>query len=128
MNYNNDKVAIYIRVSTDEQAKEGFSLQAQEDHLRQYAKAKGYEVYDVYSDEGYSGKDYNRPEIQRLFKDLSQEKFKGILVKSVDRVSRRVSDVTKLIDDVLVPRNSYIVISDANLDSSTTGELLLFIF
>ncbi|GMR63939.1 MULTISPECIES: recombinase family protein [Bacillus] len=128
MNYNNDKVAIYIRVSTDEQAKEGFSLQAQEDHLRQYAKAKGYEVYDVYSDEGYSGKDYNRPEIQRLFKDLSQEKFKGILVKSVDRVSRRVSDVTKLIDDVLVPRNSYIVISDANLDSSTTGGIAIIHF
>ncbi|HDR4582813.1 recombinase family protein [Bacillus paranthracis] len=121
MNRNKDKVAIYIRVSTDEQANEGFSLQAQEDHLRLYAKAKGYEVYDIYSDEGYSGKDYNRPEIQRLFKDLSQEKFKGILVKSVDRISRRVSDVTKLIDDVLAPRKSYIVISDNNLDSSTTG-------
>ncbi|PEL26973.1 recombinase family protein [Bacillus toyonensis] len=125
MNYNNDKVAIYTRVSTDEQANEGFSLQAQEDHLRQYAKAKGYEVYDIYSDEGYSGKDYNRPEIQRLFKDLSQDKFKGILVKSVDRISRRLSDVTKLIDDVLVPRNSYIVISDANLDSSTTGGIAI---
>ncbi|MCZ7522781.1 recombinase family protein [Bacillus pacificus] len=121
MNHSKRKVAIYIRVSTEEQANEGFSLGAQEDCLKQYANAKGYEVYDIYVDEGYSGKDYNRPEIQRLFKDLYQEKFTGILVKSVDRISRRVSDVTKLIDDVLAPRKCCVLVSDNNLDSSTTG-------
>lgn len=121
MNHSKRKVAIYIRVSTEEQANEGFSLGAQEDCLKQYANAKGYEVYDIYVDDGYSGKDYNRPEIQRLFKDLYQEKFTGILVKSVDRISRRVSDVTKLIDDVLAPRKCCVLVSDNNLDSSTTG-------
>ncbi|MEB9907522.1 recombinase family protein [Bacillus anthracis] len=121
MDHNKRTIAIYVRVSTEEQANEGFSLRAQEDCLREYAKNKGYEVYDVYIDDGYSGKNYNRPEIQRLFKDLYQDKFTGILVKSVDRISRRVSDVTKLIDDVLAPRKCYVLVSDNNLDSSTTG-------
>jgi site-specific DNA recombinase len=115
------KVAIYTRVSTEEQAKEGFSLKAQEEHLRSYAKSRGYEVYDVYSDEGYSGKDYNRPEIQRLFKNLHEGKFQGILVKSVDRISRKWSDVGKLVDDELIPNNCRLLVSDNNIDSSTIG-------
>ncbi|KPV44517.1 recombinase family protein, partial [Alicyclobacillus ferrooxydans] len=112
------KVAIYTRVSTEEQAKEGFSLKAQEGLLRQYAQNRGYVVYDVYCDDGYSGKDFNRPEIQRLFRDLYSENFNGILVKSVDRVSRRMSDISKLLDDVLLPNNCRLLVSDNNLDSS----------
>ncbi|MGP3610351.1 recombinase family protein [Anoxybacteroides rupiense] len=120
------KVAIYTRVSTEEQAKEGFSLKAQEEHLRTYAKNMGYEVYDVYADEGYSGKDYNRPEIQRLFQDLYEEKFQGILVKSVDRISRKMSDISKLLDDVLFPNNCRLLVSDNNLDSSSvTGAMII---
>lgn len=113
------KVAIYTRVSTEEQAIEGFSLKAQEDKLRDYAKDKGYEVYDIYIDDGYSGKNYHRPEIQRLLKNLVEGKFHGILVKTVDRISRRVSDVTKLMDDILFPRNCRLLIADLDLDSST---------
>lgn len=119
------KVAIYTRVSTDEQAKEGFSLRAQEDHLRSYAKGRGFSIYDVYSDEGYSGKNYNRPEVQRLFKNLYEGKFQGILIKSVDRISRRLSDISKLLDDVLVPNNCRLIISDNNLDSSSLGDTML---
>lgn len=113
------KVAIYTRVSTEEQAKEGFSLGAQEDILKKYAESNDYEIYGVYSDEGYSGKNYERPEIQRLFKHLYGGKFQAILVKSVDRISRRLSDISKLLDDVLLPNNCRLLVSDNNLDSST---------
>lgn len=115
------KVAIYTRVSTEEQAKEGFSLKAQEEHLRSYANSKGFDIYDVYVDEGYSGKDYKRPEIQRLFKDLYDGKFKGVLVKTVDRISRKWSDVGKLVDDILIPNNCILLVSDNNLDTSSIG-------
>lgn len=113
------KVAIYTRVSTEEQAKEGFSLKAQEDILRKYAENKGFEVHGIYCDEGWSGKNYKRPGIQRLFKHLYEGKIKAILVKSVDRLSRRLSDITKLIDEVLLPNNCRLLESDNNLDSST---------
>ncbi|WP_088907624.1 recombinase family protein [Brevibacillus formosus] len=76
----NDRAAIYIRVSTEEQSKEGCSLEAQEEELREYAATKGYTVFDVYCDGGYSGKDFNRPAIQRLFRDMVQDKFGAILV------------------------------------------------
>lgn len=111
-------VAIYTRVSTEEQAKEGFSLKAQEDLLRKYAQSRGYKVHDVYCDDGYSGKDYNRPEIQRLFRDMYIGKFNAVLVKPVDRVSRRMSDISKLLDDVLLPNNCRLLVSDNNLDSA----------
>jgi len=113
------KVAIYTRVSTEEQAKEGYSLGAQEDALRKYAESNNLEVYDVYSDDGYSGKSYERPEIQRLFKHLYDGKFQAILVKTVDRISRKLSDISKLQDEVLVPNNCRLLVSDNNLDSST---------
>src|SRR5699024_6348531 len=91
------KAAIYIRVSTEEQ-KKGYSIEAQESVIREYAKNKDYEVYDVYNDEGYSGKDFNRPEIQRLFSDLANDKVDVILVWKVDRLSRNNTDVLNLID------------------------------
>lgn len=113
------KVGIYTRVSTEEQAKEGFSLEAQRDLLEKYAKENGFEVYGIYCDEGYSGENYERPEIQRLFKHLWEGKFKAILVKSVDRISGRMSDISKLLDDVLLPNRCRLLVSDNNLDSST---------
>ena len=51
-----NKVVIYTRVSTEDQAREGYSLQAQENTLREYAKTNQYDVINVYSDEGVSGK------------------------------------------------------------------------
>lgn len=120
------KVAIYTRVSTEEQAKEGFSLGAQKDLLERYAKDNGFEIFGVYCDDGYSGKNFDRPEIQRLLKHLTEGRFQAILVKSVDRISRRMSDISKLIDDVLSPNNGCLLVRDNDLDSSTlTGSMFI---
>lgn len=65
----------------------------------EFAKSKGYELYDNYSDGGYSGKNFNRPEIQRLFRDMAEDKMDIILVWKVDRLSRNNTDVLSLIDN-----------------------------
>ncbi|MNW48879.1 DNA-invertase hin [compost metagenome] len=113
------RVAVYCRVSTEEQAN-GFSLESQEAILIEYAEKKGFEVYDVYIDDGYSGKDFNRPEIQRLLRDARQEKFDVVLAWKVDRISRSNRDVLTMIDLELHPRNMKLLISTCDIDSSTT--------
>lgn len=113
------RVAIYCRVSTEEQAN-GFSLESQEAILVEYAEKKGFEIYDIYIDDGYSGKDFNRPEIQRLLRDGRQDKFDVVLAWKVDRISRSNRDVLTMIDLELRPRNMKLLISTCDIDSSTT--------
>lgn len=111
--------AIYTRVSTEEQRNEGYSLEAQQEELISYAQKKGYTIYDVYSDGGYSGKDYNRPEIQRLFRDMADKKFDAIIVWRLDRLSRSNKDILILIEDELIPRDMKLLVSTCDIDSST---------
>jgi site-specific DNA recombinase len=115
------RVALYKRVSTEEQNKTGFSLEGQEDELRAYAERKGYEVVGVYTDGGYSGKNFNRPEIQRLFSDMRNGEFDAILVWKVDRISRKNRDVLDLIDRELNPRNMKLLVSTCDIDSSNAN-------
>ncbi|MEC2074005.1 recombinase family protein [Alkalihalophilus marmarensis] len=120
-----ERAAIYIRVSTEEQ-KLGHSLEAQESMLKEFAEKKGYEIFDVYSDGGYSGKNFDRPEIQRLFNDLTKDKIDVILVWKVDRLSRNNTDVVSLIDNELTPRNKKLLITSIDMDSSSpTGHMFI---
>jgi site-specific DNA recombinase len=115
----NLEVALYVRVSTEEQRKEGFSLPAQEEMLRKYCESKGYKVYDVYNDGGYSGKDFNRPDMQRLLRDSRNNKFDIVLAIAVDRISRNNLDVLTFVDRELHPRGQKLIISTCDIDSST---------
>src|SRR5699024_2506706 len=74
---------------------------------------------DVYNDEGYSGKDFNRPEIQRLFSDLANDKVDLILVWKVDRLSRNNTDVLNLIDLDLTPKDKKLIVTSIDIDSSS---------
>lgn len=90
----NKAAAIYIRVSTLDQAREGYSLDAQEKTLRKWCADRGYDVYDLYADRGISGKDIDhRPEMRRLLQDVKQEKFNIILFWALSRFTRSVSDL-----------------------------------
>lgn len=89
---------IYIRVSTDEQATEGFSLAAQEERCRQFAQSQGWTVDEVYRDDGYSAKDLNRPAIQRMIRDVKAKKFDVLVVYRLDRLVRSVIDLHYLLD------------------------------
>ena len=75
------KVAIYIRVSTMKQVEEGYSLDAQKERLEKLCETNGYIIYKIYSDEGKSGKDTNRPGFQEMMQDMRDNKFDKIMNK-----------------------------------------------
>lgn len=90
----NKRVAIYIRVSTLDQAREGYSLEAQEKTLRKWCDDRRYEVFDLYADKGISGKDIeHRPDMNRLLKDAKEGKFDIVLFWALSRFTRSVSDL-----------------------------------
>lgn len=92
------KAALYIRVSTDEQAKHGFSLGEQRHDLEQYAAAHHYAVVDVYADEGNTARKAisKRRELQRLLDDVRASHIDVILLKCLDRWFRNVRDYYKV--------------------------------
>lgn len=84
------KAALYIRVSTDEQAEEGFSISAQLNQLTSYCTNNNIEIYKTYVDEGISGQKENRPAFQEMLKDAEKKLFNVILVHKFDRFARKV--------------------------------------
>ena len=98
MNEEKKVAGLYIRVSTEDQAREGFSLPEQEKRLRAMCEYKNYEVYDVYEERGISAKTGNyRPEFERLFQDVRDKKVNTIVVLKLDRLTRSVSDWEKIL-------------------------------
>lgn len=125
MNANKLRVAIYIRVSTTDQAREGYSLAAQEKALRDYCKALKYDVVGLYADEGISGKDVkHRPAMLQLLQDADSGKFDIILVWKLTRFSRRLSDLTKICEE-LEENGVYLVSYTEAFDSKTPAGRML---
>ena len=91
-------VGIYIRVSTQEQANEGYSIGAQKERLIAYCAAQGWNDFKFYIDEGISAKDMNRPELQRLLDDVKNRRISMILVYRLDRFTRRVKDLYEMLE------------------------------
>ena len=117
---NEKKIAgIYIRVSTEDQAREGFSLKEQEERLRMMCSFKGYEIYDVYSDDGISAKTGNyRPNFERLKQDIIDKKCNTIVVLKLDRLTRSVLDWEYILN-FLEQNDAYL--DCANDDINTTN-------
>ena len=91
--------AIYARVSTEEQATEGFSIHAQKDKLTKYAESNDWIITDYYVDDGISGKNLTeRPEVTRLIEDVKSGKINNVLVYKLDRLTRNVKDLIYLIE------------------------------
>lgn len=117
------RAALYTRVSTSQQV-DGISLQLQEERLRSYATAMGWEIVEIYVDAGLSGASKDRPEYQRMLADVKERRFDVILVYKLDRLTRSVRDfheLTSLLDSYGVG----LVSVTQNIDtSSPTGRLL----
>lgn len=95
MNEEKKIAGLYIRVSTEDQAREGFSLPEQEKRLRAMCEYKNYEIY---KDAGISAKTGNkRPEFERLLQDVRDKKVNTIVVLKLDRLTRSVSDWEKIL-------------------------------
>ncbi len=97
------RCAIYTRVSTEDQAKEGYSLSAQEERLRAYAKSQGWIIHKLYVDDGYSAGSKNRPALKRLLIDGSLKRFDIVLTYKIDRLSRSLKDLIEIVAEL----NSY---------------------
>ena len=91
---------IYTRVSTEDQAREGFSMGEQEERLIEYCKFKRYEVFKVYKDAGISAKNDKRPAYQEMMRDMKDGKINVIVAFKLDRLTRSVYDVEKLMKRV----------------------------
>jgi len=96
---NQLRCASYIRVSTDEQAREGVSLDAQEEYISSYAKSQGWEITGVFREE-YTGTSLKRPQLDNMIASIKSGKFDIVLVYKLDRLSRRQRDVWHLLEDV----------------------------
>ena len=86
------RVALYPRVSTQEQAKEGYSIGEQIERLTDYCKAMKWEIFKIYTDPGYSGGDTNRPGLQAMIKDVEAGLIDKVVVYKLDRLSRSQLD------------------------------------
>ena len=98
MNNEKKKCGLYMRVSTEDQAREGFSLPEQKERLETFCKFKGYEIVDYYQDAGISAKTGNyRPEFERLKEDIKSKKINTIISLKLDRITRSIYDWENLI-------------------------------
>lgn len=94
-------VAIYARVSTEEQAEHGYSIDAQLDTLRQFCNMYGKTIFREYVDRGVSGKSIKgRFELQRLIADAKKGQFNEVLVWKINRISRRNIDLLKIVEEL----------------------------
>jgi len=109
----------YARVSREEQAREGVSLQAQRDRIAAYAAAKGLDLIEVLSDEGLSGKDLNRPALQTLLDRCRRSQVKHVIVWKLDRLTRCTRHLLGLVEDLFLARDVELHSVSESLDTST---------
>lgn len=113
------KVALYPRVSGIEQAQEGYSIGEQIDRMTKYCEAKGWSVYKIYTDAGFTGSNMERPGLQEMIKDSEANKFDMVLVYKLDRLSRSQKDVLYLVEDVFDKHGVFFSSMTENFDTST---------
>lgn len=92
------KAALYVRVSTEDQAKEGFSIPAQLKRLHSYCKARGWEIAGEYIDSGYSGRDIKRPAYQKMMQE--KDNWDVIVVLKMDRIHRNSKNFATMMEDL----------------------------
>lgn len=113
------KAVGYIRVSTEEQAREGVSLDAQEARVKAFCQAKGWDLLRIYRDEGVSGKSLDRPGIQSLLSDLKGNGVEVVVTVKLDRLTRSIRDLGALVEELFSGVSLASV--EESLDSSTAG-------
>ena len=113
------RVALYVRVSTQEQAKEGYSIGEQIERLQDYCKAMKWTVYKVYTDAGFTGANTERPAMQELIRDVKNGKIRKVVVYKLDRLSRSQKDTLELIEGIFQKNNTDFVSMTENFDTST---------
>ena len=119
------RVALYIRVSTDRQAKEGDSLEAQENALLEYCNKHNYIIVDKYIDGGESGQKIKRTNLQRMLDDVKQDKIDLILMTKLDRWFRNIGDFYKVIEIIKKHKTDWKTIWEDYDTTTASGEFWL---
>lgn len=112
-------VDLYIRVSTTEQAMEGYSVGEQENRLRRFCEALGYQIHKIIIDPGYSGASLNRPGIKEVIRDVQEHLVSKVIVWKLDRLSRSQKDMLIMLEDVFLANNCDFVSMLESFDTST---------
>ena len=125
MNEEKKKCGLYMRVSTEDQAREGFSLPEQKERLEAFCKFKGYEIVDYYEDAGISAKTGNhRPEFERLKNDIKAKRINTIVALKLDRITRSIYDWENLMT-FLDENNAYLdCVNDEINTTSANGKMI----
>lgn len=110
---------MYIRVSTNFQFEEGYSVGAQTEKLEKYCNYQEIDNYDLYIDGGYSGSNLNRPEMKRLIKEIQEGKVESVVVVKLDRLSRSQKDTIYLLEDVFEANDVGFISLNENFDTTT---------
>lgn len=113
------KTALYIRVSTDAQFEEGYSVDAQKEKLEQYCKLKDISDYEFYVDGGWSGSNIERPEMKRMITDIKNREISAVIVYKLDRLSRSQKDTVFLLEDIFNPNECNFISLNENFDTTT---------
>lgn len=121
------RAALYTRVSTERQSQEGYSLEAQHDQLIEYAKNNKMQIFKIYSDPGVSAKNLNRPGIQELIRDLESGMFEAVVVHKLDRLTRNISDLYRLIELVNEKNVKLISLSEQIDTSNPMGRMFVYL-
>lgn len=111
--------ALYIRVSTDAQREEGYSIDAQKEMLKGYCISRQILEYEFYIDGGFTGSNIDRPEMKRLIDEIRSGRVSHVIVYKLDRLSRSQKDTLYLIEDVFNPNDVSFVSLNENMDTST---------
>lgn len=111
--------ALYVRVSTEEQSINGYSIGEQTSRLEAYAKAMDLKDIKVYTDPGFSGGNLNRPAMNQLITDVKADEISHVIIWKLDRLSRSQRDTLYLVQDVLNKHNVKFMSLNENLDTST---------
>lgn len=120
------RVVLYLRVSTDEQAKEGYSLESQLEKLKAFCFSQGWEIVKVYREEGQSAKNTNRPQLKKMLSEMHT--FDVVLVYKLDRLSRSVADINELLQTFEKNEVAFKSATEPYDTTTAQGKLLINIF
>jgi len=116
----------YVRVSTEEQAREGISIQAQEERITALATAKGWDLVKIIPDAGYSGKNLNRPGAKALLDICRKTEADVVIVYKVDRITRKQKDLWYLLEEIFeANRVGFVSVTEAFDTTTAAGKAFL---
>src|SRR5690625_924540 len=120
-------IAIYIRVSSEGQVKDGYSLESQKDRLMRYCDVNEIDNYKIYVEDGKSAKNDKRPVYQEMLRDIKSGKLKGVLVNGLDRIMRSIDDLQNLL--ILLDKHdcTFASATEAFDTKSATGRFFVYV-